>query len=360
MARYAPLVRLLDMLTYCRPSGSGAESAFIDRFIASLPDAYEDKFGNWHVAIGLNSARIMWSSHLDTVHRVSGRQTVHYDHETGIVQLSRRSRTRSACLGADCTAGVFIMCEMIAHHVPGHYVFHHAEEIGGIGSADLTNACADWCQTFDAVIAFDRAGVSSLITHQIGGRTASDAFCESLATALQLPMRTDQTGSFTDSANYAEHVGECTNVSVGYEHAHTSSENLNTRHVFRLLHALITATWTDLVIARRPGPVVDDRPEPAWITAWHARERAKASPDVGTGIDAPFWTRAGDGYASFGLADDADYPDDDTDDDDPLPLDAATYIDTDYARVQAALRRAQHETRARLAPLSHNRGPRGR
>src|ERR1035437_4917737 len=98
--RYSPmsakLGTLLDMLTYCRPAGSGAESAFIARFIATLPGATCDPFGNWHVVVG--TSPILWSCHTDTVHDTSGRQTVHVAAD-GIVGLSRRSRPRSSCLG---------------------------------------------------------------------------------------------------------------------------------------------------------------------------------------------------------------------------------------------------------------------
>src|ERR1019366_6093943 len=94
--RYSPmsarLGTLLDMLTYCRPAGSGAESAFIARFVATLPGAVVDPFGNWHVIIG--TSPILWSCHTDTVHDTSGRQTVHVAAD-GVVGLSRRSRHMS-------------------------------------------------------------------------------------------------------------------------------------------------------------------------------------------------------------------------------------------------------------------------
>src|ERR1035437_216442 len=98
------LSTLLEMLTYCRPAGSGSESAFVARFVATLPSATCDPFGNWHVIIG--TSPILWSCHTDTVHDTSGRQTVHVAAD-GIVGLSRRSLLLIIWRGAEATAGVW-------------------------------------------------------------------------------------------------------------------------------------------------------------------------------------------------------------------------------------------------------------
>src|ERR1035437_5086882 len=120
------LSTLFDMLTYCRPAGSGSESAFVARFVATLPGATCDPFNNWHVVIG--TSPILWSCHTDTVHTASGRQTVRIAAD-GVVGLSWRSRHTSSCLGADDTAGVWLCHQMILSGVPGHYIFHYGEEI---------------------------------------------------------------------------------------------------------------------------------------------------------------------------------------------------------------------------------------
>ena len=123
---------LLDMLTYARPRASESEAQFIARFLAPLPGWSVDAFGNGHVIIG--ESPILWSCHTDTVHRFSGRQTIHVDPVTSIATLSRRSRKRGAsCLGADDTVGVFLCHQMILAGIPGHYIFHYGEESGGIG-----------------------------------------------------------------------------------------------------------------------------------------------------------------------------------------------------------------------------------
>jgi hypothetical protein len=110
---------LLDMLTYCRPAKTPQPAVFCDRFIAPLPGAIIDAYQNWHVTIG--DSPILWSAHTDTVHRMNGptRQTVSYNPATGIVRLSKRSRKVSYCLGADDTAGVFLLVCMIRAGVPG-------------------------------------------------------------------------------------------------------------------------------------------------------------------------------------------------------------------------------------------------
>jgi hypothetical protein len=46
----------------------------------------------------------------------------------------------SNCLGADCTTGVWLILEMIKANVPGVYVIHSDEEVGGKGARDMVNA----------------------------------------------------------------------------------------------------------------------------------------------------------------------------------------------------------------------------
>ena len=107
---------LLAMFIYARPTGSPVESAFIDRFIAPLPGAIRDSFGNWHVQIGDELQPILWSCHTDTVHRDSRMQTVSYRDDR--ISLSHKSKRKHAsCLGADDTAGVFLCHQMIAARV---------------------------------------------------------------------------------------------------------------------------------------------------------------------------------------------------------------------------------------------------
>ena len=126
--------------------------------------------------------------------------------------------TVSNCLGADCTTGIYIMLNMIEAGTEGVYVVHAAEEVGCKGSAAIVNDYIyngkfKWLEHIDAVISFDRYGDKSVITHQMGLRTASDDFAKSFADALDMPQLIgDDGGSYTDSNEYMTIVPECTNI----------------------------------------------------------------------------------------------------------------------------------------------------
>jgi len=103
-----------------------------------------------------------------------------------------------------------------------------------------------------AAIALDRKGYRSVITHQ-GSRCCSDTFAHSLADGLSLGMGLDDTGLFTDTANYTHLIPECTNLSVGYERQHTAKESLDVAFLCRLLDSLLHLDTTELVIERDPA-----------------------------------------------------------------------------------------------------------
>ena len=358
-----PLNELLEMLTYCRPARSTTTAAFVHKYVLSLPGAYADTFGNVHVHVGDPIAhRVLWSSHTDTVHHDDGRQSIRYSPETGIARLSRRSKRNGRnCLGADCTAGVWLMRQMVLRGVPGRYVFHDSEERGGIGSSDLAADYGSWLSQFTFAIAFDRRGTNSIITRQAGRRTASDAFARSLAVQLSrfgLSYAADGTGLFTDTANYSDDISECTNISTGTAGEHTRTESLDCRHLARLLDAMTAIDLWALVSSRTPGD--DDRPVPVY---YHDR----SFPVFDRVVDRPDWRSV-----SFGNDDRIIFTDDDDDtadlmrlyerdhglsdvphdshDDRPYddddgrtgvdaPFDRGVYLSPEYGRVQSALRR---------------------
>ena len=245
----ALLNTLIDMHTYCRPMGGPTEQAFIAKYIATLPNAEQDKHGNWHVTV--SDAPVLWSCHTDTVHHEDGRQLVRYRRKTGTLVLDRLSK--SSCLGADDTAGVFLCREMILAKVPGHYVFHYGEERGGVGSGRLAQHDQSFLRLFKFAIALDRQGHSDIITHQGGGRTASDAFATSLAKQLGGYYAPCNFGIYTDTEEYKFIIPECTNVSIGYSRAHSEMELLDCRHVLRLLKALKNIDVSKLVVDRDPA-----------------------------------------------------------------------------------------------------------
>ncbi len=235
----------MDMLTYRRPSRSKTEEQFIRKFIVPL-DVKFDAFGNAYKVIG--NSNIMWSCHTDTVHKSDGRQLV--QNVNGYIGLHHKELV-SNCLGADCTTGVFIMMEMIKAEIPGLYIFHREEEIGGNGSHWFAKVHTDLLEPIEIAIAFDRRATNSVITHQMS-RCCSNEFAQSLANQL-LDYRLDDGGVFTDTANYTEIIPECTNLSVGYYNEHSSSEVQDWDHIENLISLMISLDPTKLVIKRDPA-----------------------------------------------------------------------------------------------------------
>lgn len=239
---------LIGMLAYCRPAGARGERRFIHEFVTPL-GVSQDAAGNLIKRIG--TAPIMYSCHTDTVHKQGGRQHLAIDH--GIAKLACDSA--SSCLGADDTAGVWLMRELILAKRPGLYVFHRGEEIGGIGSQHIADNTPELLDGIEAAIALDRKGKNSVVTHQWGGRCASDAFAASIAGHIGGAYAADNGGTFTDTANYIEIVPECTNLSVGYEHCHTPKETLDLPFLLTLREALLDLNINTLCIERDPAEI---------------------------------------------------------------------------------------------------------
>ena len=237
--------RLLEMLEFKRPAFSVYEEAFINRFIRPYKPV-QDAFGNLIVNVGANP-NIVWSSHTDTVHNHSGLQELKI--ERGIV-TARRSKF-SNCLGADCTTGVWIMLEMLDAKIPGRYIFHRDEEAGGHGSKWIAKESPEWLRGISAAIAFDRKGKNDVITSQ-RGVTASDTFAKSFAEIIGGNYKPSANGMFTDTRNYAALVPECTNISVGYENAHTERELQDLEHAMWLRNQMVQFNSSGLVISRKP------------------------------------------------------------------------------------------------------------
>lgn len=248
----ASIAELREMLTYCRPAGSITEEVFIARYLEPL-GAEPDQFGNYVLRIG--TAPILWSSHTDTVHRNPGFQKVEFDE--GYLCLPKGSL--SNCLGADCTSGVWIMMEMVRAGVEGLYIWHRAEECGGIGSGEIADKTPELLDGIQAAVAFDRYGASSIITRQAGGTCCSQAFVESLSEKLpgQGRYQADDGGTFTDTASYIHLIPECTNISVGYYNQHCKSEDQDVNHLLNLRDAMVAFTYEGLVIQRDPSEAND-------------------------------------------------------------------------------------------------------
>jgi len=239
----------LKMLTWKRPYGS--EYEFAQEFLAPLGVEYDSATENWMLCIG--DTDTIFTSHLDAVHDKAEAQKIIYVEDMGVVY-----KDDGQPLGADDASGVFIMMNMIEEKVPGLYLFHVGEECGGIGSDDFVKAYEDVLAPYNKVISFDRKGTGDIITHQAGGRCCSDVFAKSLSSLLscsEYKFKPDDTGLFTDSANFTHLVSECTNVSVGYEGEHTKGEIQDTIFLMNLVKKCIKADWDSLPVQRDPKEI---------------------------------------------------------------------------------------------------------
>lgn len=248
---------LLEILSWARPHDSEAERAFCREFLDCVPGMTADDFGNRALSIG-DSPRVMWSCHIDTVAARGGLQEVLID-DRNIARL--RNGKSGMSLGADDGAGLWIMLNMIAARRPGLYVFHRGEEMGCLGSRWIECRTPELLSGIDAAIAFDRAGLADVITHQASGRTCSDSFAANLALQLNqldrsFGYRPDNTGIFTDTNEYAGTVPECTNLSVGYYSQHGPRETLDVGHCEKLQEAMLRFDASQLSIERDPS--IDD------------------------------------------------------------------------------------------------------
>jgi hypothetical protein len=176
---------------------------------------------------------------------------------------------KGAPLGADDGAGCAMLMHLLHSSVPGYYIFTQGEECGGIGAKHLAKDHADLLKQFDRAIAFDRRGIDSVITHQGYGRCCSDAFADALADALNVDDRLmylpDNTGVYTDTAEFTDIIPECTNISVGYDHEHSDRESLDIYHFMALADRVVQIAWDKLPTSRDPLAV-----ESHWADQWHA------------------------------------------------------------------------------------------
>lgn len=280
IAGFDPL-KLDHLLRLARPHDSGVEWWFAGQLRSWLEThkhvvaattftcPRQDQPYAYAATVG-GGSKTLFSCHIDTVHRAEGLQIV--DTVDGFALLPDDSP--SSCLGADDSAGIWIMCQMIEAGVAGTYIFHRGEERGGIGSKGMAEHYADWLRQFDRAVAFDRKATHSVITHQGMGRCCSDDFALQLADALNaaLPeehafMTPDDSGVYTDTAEYTALIPECTNVSCGYYDEHTSAERLDLKFVHALRDACCATDWDTL-------PTVREARDEPYAGHWWDREPA--------------------------------------------------------------------------------------
>ena len=266
--------RLHDMLRYKRPHNSSTEADWIERFIKPYqPYAIDDAA---LVVLVHNPdgtyPKVMFSCHTDTVHRDDGRQHICYNRSK-----QEYYKKDGKPLGADDAAGAWLMLEMMDNQVPGAYVFHRAEECGGIGSTHIADHYPAFLKQFSYAVAFDRRGSVSVITHQGFSRCASDEFAQALADAINedgISMyEPDDTGVFTDTANYTHIIPECTNIACGYANEHSGNETLHLPTLFALRDACIRIDWQSLPAVRDPS--VKEMKESTWNYNWTGYDYGK-------------------------------------------------------------------------------------
>ena len=246
-----------DYFSYKRPHTSATEREWINAHIlpriSNAEPHFVDGIGNIHVDLRTdNTNRTLFVGHTDTVHREAGRQVVTVGKD-GILRVADPRATN--CLGADDGAGVLVLLALIEAAVPAYYIFTRGEERGGIGATYLAEHHSELLSQFDRAIAFDRKGTSSVISHQGYGRCCSDAFADALSDALTddvLMYAPDETGVYTDTAEFVGVIPECTNVSVGYINEHTTKETQDLTHLKALIAHVLTIDWDALPTERDP------------------------------------------------------------------------------------------------------------
>lgn len=276
--------QLKEMLRLCRAHDSEGEKVFVKKFIAPRgAKTFSDSAGvplAYAIEVGLGS-KTLFCGHVDTMHPADAplHQTVVYDAGSGMFYKDSQD-TLPMPLGADNAAGCWLLLQMISAGVPGTYLFHRGEERGGIGSRGMATHYADFLKQFNYAIAFDRCGTNDVITEMACGRTCSNVFAQALADKLnthgvQFDYAPDDTGSFTDTANYRRLIPECTNVSVGYDYEHGPHETLDAFHLIALRNAVVAAFQTGGTGDTEALPVVrrvTDVDEPSRGFGWRGAQ----------------------------------------------------------------------------------------
>jgi hypothetical protein len=259
---------LARALSVKRPHNTPAVSDFTEWLFNALPAELKsftsvDGAGNLHIDNRIAGSKTLFIAHVDTVHREVGANKIRKTASTWYAD--------GAPLGADDGAGVAMLMHLIHADVKGYYIFSQGEECGGIGAKHIATHHTDLLAQFDRAIAFDRRGIDSVISHQGMGRCASDVFCQALANDINafdetLMYSPDDTGVYTDTAEFTDIIPECTNISVGYYSEHGDQENLDIVHFEALSKAVLKVMWDSLPTDR--DPTVPEYKTYKYDTAW--------------------------------------------------------------------------------------------
>lgn len=244
---------LRSILEVKRPSYGKGMWDLRDKIHNRLPSSYIDGYGNVILDLAKGEvSKTCFTAHLDTVHRSEGYNPLHYCANTKTLSSAEATQ-----LGADDGTGVYILLSMIDANVGGLYIFTLDEEVGGLGSEWIAENTPELFESVDIAVGFDRKGRSDIIVEQAYGPCASEEFATSLSQALYSQnnelVYKSTAGVYTDTAEWAHLVSECTNLSVGYDREHTQFETQDIAHLDTLLHALIRVDWSSIVVTRTPA-----------------------------------------------------------------------------------------------------------
>jgi len=205
----------------------------------------------WYRHIAGANDKVLFCAHADTV-------------TSGTFNYSRVTRKgglwscKGSNIGADDKAGMAIILTMIMAGVPGHYCIFDGEEVGCVGSEAFTMGNPDLLAGITHAIAFDRAGKHDVITHQGFGMTCSVECAEAISTLLNdgtgFIYSPCDTGVLTDTLTLSKSYPamECTNLSVGYEGAHSQSEVQDVGHMSNLCARCVAIGdgWSTLPVVK--------------------------------------------------------------------------------------------------------------
>ncbi len=241
----------LDLTKVTVPYGS--EYLYYHGFMKHLIDFELCQRGeNFYCVVGDESvSKTLFCAHLDTAGLSPSGAVVHkMDGDTIFTD-------GTSLLGADDKAGVATLIYLIEHKVPGTYYFFAGEEEGGIGSSNAASRDRDFFMGFERAIAFDRRGQCSIVSKQRGVACCSNPFVRELSAQFSrenLTMVSDPRGTFTDTASFLDIIPECTNISIGYHHEHSTRESLEIDYTFSVARAAAQIDWEGLPADRVPEP----------------------------------------------------------------------------------------------------------
>jgi hypothetical protein len=219
-----------------------------------------DEHGNYMLTVGDNPS-VCFTAHSDTCHFFDPKIKQEIIVDGDFLRLHPDEDAR--CLGADDAAGIYIILHMIAEGINGRYCIFNGEEEGGIGSFEVVKSEPEWVQKTDLMVSFDRAGYNSVITAQAGGICCNEIVAWAIADAVNespvavMDYSPDNTGTFTDSANFTAFIPNVTNLSVGYDLQHSSDEFQDNKFLHDLLRTIVLVDWDKLGWISRDNPIAN-------------------------------------------------------------------------------------------------------